>query len=129
MKILTPVDGTDASSRALDFAIEMATKMDATLHVVHFTNKETDATETILEDARERLESADIGDEPELSTITVDVWTADRVGEEILDVVREHGYDHVVMGHHEEGAVERTIFGSAAETVLRAEAVPMTIVP
>ncbi|WP_416838172.1 universal stress protein [Haloferax sp. DFSO52] len=129
MQILIPIDGTDASKRALDFGIEMAVQMDGNLHVVHFTNKPTDATETILDDARTRLAAANIQSEPELTTLTIDVWNADRVGEEILDVVNEHGYDHVVMGHHEDGAVERAVFGSAAETVLRAEAVPMTIVP
>lgn len=129
MQILIPIDGTDASKRALDFAIEMAGGMDGSLHVVHFTNKPTDATDAILDDARERLASANISAEPELTTLTIDVWNADRVGEEILDVVEAHGYDHVVMGHHEDGTVERAIFGSAAETVLRAEAVPMTVVP
>ncbi|KAB1192894.1 universal stress protein [Haloferax sp. MBLA0076] len=129
MQILIPVDGTDASKRALDFAIDMAVGMGGSLHVVHFTNQATDATEAILDDARERLASADIPDEPELTTITVDVWNADRVGEEILDTVDKHGYDHVVMGHHEDGPVERAVFGSAAETVLRAEVVPMTVVP
>ncbi|KAB1197714.1 MULTISPECIES: universal stress protein [Haloferax] len=129
MHILIPIDGSNASKRALDFAIEMAVQMDGTPHVVHFTNKTTDATDAILDDARVRLASADIADEPELTTLTVDVWNADRVGKEILDVVESHGYDHVVMGHHEDGTVERAIFGSAAETVLRAEAVPVTIVP
>ncbi|WP_411967578.1 universal stress protein [Haloferax sp. YSSS75] len=129
MQILIPIDGTDASKRALDFAIEMASQMGGSLHVVHFTNKPTDATEAILDDARGRLASANISAEPELTTLTVDVWNADRVGKEILDVVEAHGYDHVVMGHHEDGTVERAIFGSAAETVLRAEAIPVTIVP
>ncbi|KAB1187146.1 MULTISPECIES: universal stress protein [Haloferax] len=129
MQILIPIDGTDASQRALDFAIDMAVGMGATLHVVHFTNNETDATDAIMDDARERLVASDVPDEPELTTITVDVWNADRVGEEILATVAKHGYDHVVMGHHEDGPVERAVFGSAAETVLRAEAVPMTVVP
>ncbi|AFK20692.1 universal stress protein [Haloferax mediterranei ATCC 33500] len=129
MDILIPIDGTDASKRALDFAIEMAVGMGGHLHVVHFTNKETDATEAILSDARDRLDSADIPNEPELTTIREDVWTASRVGKEILDTVSRNGYDHVVMGHHEKRVVDRAIFGSAAETVFRAESVPMTVVP
>ncbi|ADE02699.1 universal stress protein [Haloferax volcanii] len=129
MDVLIPIDGTDASKRALDFAIEMVGGMGGSLHVVHYTNNQTDATEAILDDARGRLKAGDFGGEPELSTITVDVWTADRVGEEILDTVERGGFDHVVMGHHEDGIVERTVFGSAAETVLRTEAVPVTIVP
>ncbi|ELZ95289.1 stress response protein [Haloferax mucosum ATCC BAA-1512] len=129
MDILIPIDGTDASKRALDFAIEMAVRMGATPYVVHFTNKQTDATEAILEDARERLSAANFPNKPALSTITVDIWTADRVGKEILETVEKNDYDHVVMGHHESGTVERAVFGSAAETVLRDESVPMTVVP
>ncbi|WP_410766135.1 universal stress protein [Haloferax sp. DFSO60] len=129
MRILVPVDGTEASGRALAFAIDMAVEMEATLHVVHFTDRETDATETILDDAQAKLDAADIPDQPELTTITVAIWTADRVGKEILDLVETRDYDHVVMGHHEDGAIERAVFGSAAETVLRAEVVPVTIVP
>jgi nucleotide-binding universal stress UspA family protein len=41
----------------------------------------------------------------------------------------EQDFDHVVMGHHGSGAVERAILGSAAETVLRAEEFPVTVVP
>ncbi|WP_396611160.1 universal stress protein [Haloferax sp. S1W] len=129
MEILVPIDGTDASKRALDFAIRMADGMSATLHVVHFTNKETDATDAILDDARSRLKDAGYPAESELTTIMVDIWTADRVGKEILQLVEDRGFDHVVMGHHEVGTVERAIFGSAAETLLRSEGVPMTVVP
>jgi len=55
--------------------------------------------------------------------------TAGRVGDEILAHADDIEADHVVMGHHGAGMVERAILGSAAETVVRGEAVPVTIVP
>jgi nucleotide-binding universal stress UspA family protein len=36
-------------------------------------------------------------------------------------------YDHVVMGHHGSGTVGRAILGSADETVVRAESLPVTV--
>jgi nucleotide-binding universal stress UspA family protein len=129
MKILAPVDGTECSSRALEFAIELAERFDGTLHVVHFSDAETEATEEILERAEELLAASDLEDDPELLTRTVDIRLADKVGKEILQVVEDEGYDHVVMGHEGAGRVERALLGSAAETVVRGETVPVTVVP
>ena len=61
--------------------------------------------------------------------VRLDLRPANRVGQNILEMVEEEGYDHVVMGHHGAGAVERAILGSAAETVLRSNQVPVTVVP
>ncbi|NHN60676.1 MULTISPECIES: universal stress protein [Halorussus] len=130
MEILVPIDGSECSFRALDFAIEFARRFEATLHVVHFTDNETDATDDILERARERLAGTDLDCEPEVSTdVELSFRPADRIGADILELVEERGYDHVVMGHHGSGTIDRAILGSAAHTVVEEEAVPVTIVP
>lgn len=130
MDVLVPIDGSPCSSRALEFAVEFATRFDARLHVVHFTDAETSATDQILDDARETLDAAAVEDTPELVTAEeIEIRTAARVGERIVELVERDGYDHVVMGHHGSGAVELAILGSAAETVVRAEAVAVTVVP
>ncbi len=129
MKILVPVDGTECSSRALEFAIDLAERFDGTLHVVHFSDAETEATEEILGHAEELLAESNLEDDPEVLTRTVDIRLADKVGKEILQFVEDEGYDHVVMGHEGAGRVERALLGSAAETVVRGETVPVTVVP
>lgn len=130
MKVLTPVDGSECSFRALEFAIEFARRFEASLHVVHVTDEETDATDEILARARERLEAAGVESEPEVSTdVDLAFRPAERIGRDILDLVESRGYDHVVMGHHGGGTVERAMLGSAAHTVVEEEAVPVTIVP
>ncbi|WP_158058522.1 universal stress protein [Halorussus halophilus] len=130
MQILVPIDGSDCSFRALEFATEFARRYEASLHVVHITDAETDATDDIADRARELLAEAGIEDQPEVSTdVELTFRPANRVGEGILELVEERGYDHVVMGHHGSGAVERAILGSAAHTVIEEEAVPVTIVP
>jgi nucleotide-binding universal stress UspA family protein len=130
MEVLVPIDGSECSFRALDFAIEFVRRYEASLHVVHISDSETDATEDILDRARERLSEASVTDEPEVSTdVNLAFRPADRIGKDILELVEERGYDHVVMGHHGTGAVERAILGSAAHTVVEEEAVPVTVVP
>ncbi|MFC4450538.1 universal stress protein [Halorussus aquaticus] len=130
MNILVPIDGSECSFRALDFAIEFARRFEASLHVVHITDVETDATDDILDRARERLDEAGVIDEPEVSTdVDLSFRPAERVGKDILELVDERSYDHVVMGHHGGNAIDRAILGSAAHTVVQEEAVPVTIVP
>jgi nucleotide-binding universal stress UspA family protein len=130
MNVLVPVDGAEPSFRALEFAAEFSRRYEAGLHVVHVTDRETDATEAILERAREALEEEGIEDTPELSTdLELSSRPARKVGQDILDLVEERDYDHVVMGHQDSGTVERAILGSAAETVIQSDEVPVTIVP
>lgn len=130
MRVLAPVDGSESSERALRFAVEFARRFGADLHVVHVTDAETEATEAIVADARRTLSDAGIGGDPEVSIEgSLGIRSANRVGEHLLELVEERGYDHVVMGHHEGGAVGRVFLGSAAETVLEANAVPVTVIP
>ena len=130
MDALVPIDGSECSFRALDFGIEFARRFEGSLHVVHISDSETDATDEIVERARQRLREEGIVGEPEVSTdVDLAFRPAERVGEDILDLVSERGYDHVVMGHHGNGTVERMMVGSAAHTVIEEESVPVTIVP
>lgn len=128
--ILAPIDGTDPSFRALEFATELADRFDADLDVVHITDEQTDATEDILTRATRVIEAANSDADLEVSTdLEMEFRPADRVGEDIIHLVEERGYDHVVMGHQAAGTVERAIIGSAATTVLQAERVPVTVIP
>ncbi|MFB6188054.1 MAG: universal stress protein [Halobacteriaceae archaeon] len=130
MKILAPIDGSDSSFRALRFASKLAKRFDGSLHVVHISEVENEATEKIQRRANEILEEEDVTDSPEIaSDITLEFRPSNRVGEDILTLVEEEGYDHVVMGHHGSGTVERAILGSTTETVIRSDKVPATVVP
>lgn len=130
MRILVPIDGSDASFRALRLGARMAKELRADIAVVHFTDEETDATDTIKSRASEILDDVSVEAEPEVSTdIDLEFRPGERVGKDILELVESGGFDHVVMGHHGSGAVERAILGSAAETVLEAKHVPVTVVP
>jgi len=130
VRILAPVDGSDTSERALRFAAELSRRFEGTIHVVHVTDQQTEATERILERAEAILEEEGIPGTPAVSLdLELTFRASDRVGDDIVALVEEGEYDHVVMGHHGAGAVDRLILGSAAETVVRAGEVPVTVVP
>lgn len=130
MEILAPVDGSDCSFRALSFAAEMASRYDGSVDVVHFADAESDATAAVVDRAERLLDAQGVDADPEVSTdIDFEFRPGDRVGEDILALVEERGYDHVVMGHSGAGTIERAFLGSAAETVLHADRVPVTVVP
>lgn len=130
MKILCPIDGSDTSFRALRFAAGMVDRYDGTLEVVHFSKTADEASNQILQRASDVLAEEGIDVEPSIATdLELEFRPSDRVGEDILNLVEEIGVDHVVMGHHGSGMVERAILGSATETVVRADQVPVTIIP
>ena len=130
VRILVPIDGSEASERALRFAAEFTRRFDGTLHVVHVTDRETEATEQIVARAEEILAEEEVSGEPSVSLdLQLAFRSANRVGDDIVDLVGEGDYDHVVMGHHGDGTVDRLILGSAAETVVRGCSVPVTVVP
>lgn len=129
-RVLAPIDGSDCSERALLFAAEFCHRFEADLDVVHITDIKTEATDTVMDRANQILAETEIEADP---TISIDLGltfkASDRIGRDILDIVEEESYDHVVMGHHGAGAVDRFILGSAAETVLRSGDVGVTAIP
>lgn len=53
MDVFVPIDASETSDRALEFAIQLADRYDGNLHVVHLSDAETEATEQVLAEARE----------------------------------------------------------------------------
>jgi len=131
MEILVPVDGSDCSMRALHVATQLATGLDATLDIVHFTDSPGADTEHLKERVSEVLEDEGMDTETEVigDVRLSNIKASDQVGKDILELVEERGYDHVVMGHHGTGRIGKFLLGSAANTVSKAGEVPTTIVP
>jgi len=130
VKILVPVDGSDCSFRALEYAVDMAPRYEAAVHVVHVTDTRSADTETLLERVRSILDAHDVEDDPDVRTdIDLDFRPSERIGADVVTLVEREGYDHVVMGHHGTGALSRALLGSAAKTVIDAGRVPVTVVP
>jgi len=131
MKVLAPVDGSECSMRALGFAADFVTRFDATLDVVHFTDSPGSDTQQLKERVSEVLEAEELDTETEvIGDVRLDnLKASDQVGKDILELVEERDYDHVVMGHHGTGRIGKLLLGSAANTVSKSGTVPTTIVP
>jgi nucleotide-binding universal stress UspA family protein len=128
--VLAAIDGSDNSTRALVFATELAAKFGATLHAVHVSDAQTEATEAVLDEARETV--ADTGVEADLELLEVSempVRSARGAAKELLNYASSEEIDHIVIGHHGAGRVERAMLGSASETTVREATVPVTVVP
>ncbi len=139
--VLVPVDDSDQSTDALEFACtEYPDASITALHVVDpgdfyaATGVEGGAmanyeqikahhesyAEEILESARDR--AADLGREIETDQLVGGVSRA------IVDYAADHDVDHIAVGSHGRTGASRILLGSVAETIARRSPVPVTIV-
>lgn len=140
MEVLVPVDGSDCSVRALNFATESAARYDGTLHVIHSTDHRGRRRLDIFQRAEAVHADAEIEDHPDVPS---DLRLSDpryahrigkprfgnRIGKDILAIATEEHYDHIIMGYYGTDRIGRAILGSAAETVIQATDPPATIIP
>lgn len=129
-EILVPIDGSDCASVAVGYAEDLATRYDATVHVLsvvdsraledapHYDHVKAERTD-LVEEACEELD----GDLALESAVRTGVPHA-----AILDYADEAGVDLVVMGTHGRTGVERYVLGSVTEKVLRLSDVPVLTV-
>lgn len=137
--ILVPIDGSQQSHDALEYALEEFHDDDITIiNIVDPIEAGYTAQATVpgyseewYEQAQEEAEALfedaqDIADE-----YGVTLKTATEVGRPsrtIVDYADENGFDHIVMGSHGRSGVSRILLGSVAEAVVRRSPIPVTIV-
>ncbi|MGB9964814.1 universal stress protein [Halobacterium hubeiense] len=138
-KILVPVDGSEQSGEALEYALEHFKDADITaINVIDpieagYTAQATvpgyseewfeqakDAAEELFDEAQETADEYD----HELATTT----EVGRPSRAIVDYADENDVNHIVMGSHGRSGVSRILLGSVAESVVRRSPVPVTIV-
>jgi len=141
-RILCGVDFSDASQRAVDHALSLAQEAKARvtlLHVVEWLPSESFAKypqfdadhyrRTLMTDARAKLEEL----VPEEARNWCEADTKLVIGkpyQEILRVAAEERSDLIVLGVHGHGPVDRMLFGSTTQAIVRQAACPvLTIRP
>ncbi|MEF8842143.1 MAG: universal stress protein [Haloarculaceae archaeon] len=139
--ILFPTDGSDASLRALDHALELAGTYDATLHVLYvvdtsysygdFDGAAIDLT-PVFEALREEGERTIGTVEERAEAAGVDVVGATResgtVHRALLEYAEEVDADLIVMATHGRRGLDRWLLGSVTERVVRAADAPVLTV-
>ncbi|SEL21548.1 universal stress protein [Haloferax larsenii] len=131
--ILVPLDGSAPSDVALERAIDLADRMDATVHalyvvderVLHATQLDSGGLIRAYEDEGERIVSKAV---EKAEAAGVDVVTEVQHGtphRTILSYADESDIDLIVIGTHGRRGLERYLIGSVTERVLRLSDVPV----
>jgi nucleotide-binding universal stress UspA family protein len=132
--VLIPVDGSDRSWAAFEYATELFDNPTLTvLYVIdpaegdYYLDENDDPVEQsaeIREQVAERAEAAFPGD-PDAVEVRVETG---KPAETIVDHADGDEVDHVVIASRGRSGVRRLLLGSVAETVLRRSSVPVTVV-
>jgi len=143
--ILVPTDGSETAESAVDHAIDLASKYDATIHALYVVD--VDATNYSL--GTEQIDRIRRGDLDEMTEVTEEAeeatgYVVDRAADHGLTVeehvtagqparairtfVEDNDIDLVVMGSHGRSGLSRVILGSVAEKVLRRTRLPVLVV-
>jgi nucleotide-binding universal stress UspA family protein len=141
-RILVPTDFSETADAALAYAKDLATRLGASLHLVHvFTDPYAvaavapevyapvppEARERALEEVRERLlERLDASEEQKFRGSRGVV--RGLVARQIVDYAVNQDIDVIVMGTHGRRGVAHLLLGSVAEHVVRTAACPVLTV-
>ena len=132
---LVGYDGSDASRRAFQFAIDLARCSGGRVRVVsvlQVTEGGADASTLMIADSgtqrvKELLEELTAIVPDAASLVDVEL-TYGSPGDVLLGQIALHGVDHIVIGHTERGALARWLLGSESNNVLARAHVPVTVV-
>lgn len=133
---LVGYDGSDASRRAFEFAIDMARCSGGRVRVVsvlQVVEAGADACALLMTDSgAERLQDL----LRELTSIVPDAAQLVDLelihgspGDVLLSQVVQYNIDHLVIGHTARGALARWLLGSVSSNILARARVPVTVVP
>jgi nucleotide-binding universal stress UspA family protein len=134
--ILVPVDFSACSEQALDYAIELADKLGATVHLLSVIGLPTYGVPELSVGITATMMDNMIADnQAALDALArprkLDGKTLIRAGDArdvILQTVEELHADLVVMGTHGRRGISRALLGSVAEMVVRTSPVPVLTV-
>lgn len=141
-RILCPVDFSDISLNALRFAVDLADKFQAELHLLHVfegydaisLNPETAMTPMpqwltqLRQVCHEKLAALPAAD---LAARCPSIVRADREGpaiHEILEYAAHHEIDLIVLATHGRTGLKHLLLGSVAENIVRSAKCPVLTV-
>lgn len=139
-KILCPVDFSQFSQEVVDYAVDLAIKYGAELHIIHvipnmtyFTPYESFLTPENLVAIEKHIQDQVENDFEKVLKQNVPAKKVIRTGVpfvEIIDYAKSESIDLIVMGTHGRSGIEHILIGNVAEKVVRKSPCPvMTIRP
>ncbi len=134
-KILLGYDGSASAQDAFAFALDLATRYGAELHVLGVARPpefaEDVETEAVIENSRRHyakilsVPRAKLAHEPIKAQFEVVVG---HPAEQIVRYAEKHGIDHIVVGHRGHTLFERWLIGSVARQVIAYAHCAVTVV-
>jgi nucleotide-binding universal stress UspA family protein len=133
--ILAAYDGSDASKRAFDFALELSKAFGARLTVLSVARPPEPPTQVetqaLLESATEHFEEDFVRLKKDASAQGVALEATIAVGhpaDQIAHHAAQGGCDMIVMGHRGKSLVQRWLLGSISKRVLSYAPCSVTVV-
>ena len=143
--ILIPTDGSDVAENAIEHALDLAERYDATIHALYVVD--TDAMDLSLGPEQvDRIRAGQFGEMEDLERrarrATERVATrGDERGVDVLEEIvagqphrqianyaEKNDVDLIVIGSHGRSGVRRALLGSVTERVLRTTRTPVLVV-
>ncbi len=139
-RILFPVDLTESSERLVPNVLTMAEKFNATVHVVfvvrifqYFTDiyvappSISIFENELVEGARKKMDEFLTKHFNHLPNTQGEVLLGDP-SDVIINYIKEKDIDMIVMGTHGRKGLDRVLFGSVAERVIKTARIPVLVV-
>ncbi|UCG39288.1 MAG: universal stress protein [bacterium] len=139
-KILVPVDFSTTANRAFAYAREMVECTGGELHLIHVLDTDflSGALLITIEPVEESVAKWKKRAQDKLKTVYLREEYGDlnpvvhlkegKPHEEILKAAEEIGADMIIIGSHGRTGLEKAIFGSVAERVVRMAPIPVLLV-
>ena len=139
-RVLVPLDDSEGSGRALDFALRWSQVSGGKIRLVHYMDVQAFPNASVygdpviqsaqryaqsfLEEKKSRLEKSGVQVETNLC-----LAFGKRLGECISEDARAWGADLIVLGSHGRKGIGRVLLGSGAEQIIREAPVPALVIP
>ena len=132
-KLLIAYDGSDSAKAAFNFALALAEKFGAELHILAVASApEFGAeveTEAIIENSRRHYTNLLQPLKAQAAGLTVHFEImVGHPAESIVLYAEDHGIDHIVVGHRGHSLFERWLIGSVARQVIAYAPCSITVV-
>ena len=140
-RIVVPVDFSDTSKTAMEYAAFLARGFNAHLTLLHVVGVhfETQREETRIRMIEEFVQPSETQRARDLEhhknrlglpeeLIETKLFRGDSVADAIVDFIRDHAFDLVVMGNYGNTGLRKWVLGSVAERVVRLSPTPVLTV-
>ena len=124
-RILLGYDGSNSASHALDFAVDLARRYGAELHVLAVVRPpefgDEVETESVIENSRRHYEQVLEPVKARLASESIKAVFHVAVGhpaEQLVRYAEQQAIDHIVVGHRGHTLFERWLIGSVARQVI-----------